>query len=417
MKDPKRRVVLTGMGILAPNGNSLDSFWHNTLRCVSGTGSVTRFDAEHYRVKLAAEVKGFQLADYLPSDLHVKTKRLGMHTQFAIAATHMAIRHSGLGAEDFRKAEPVIVNLGVSTSAIDVIEKGKEVLMDRGPGRVSPYIVSACQPHAVACEIVKTLGIRTRRSTFSSACPAGMESVAHSMTSIRNGESELVLCGGVDSPITPLTVASFQLAGMIQTSRFPPEACSRPFDAERTGGIIAEGAGMFVLESLEHALVRGATPLAELVGYGTYADDIGAEAGEGLVHSMRDALDQSGLLPEDIDYVNAHGPSDPVIDRMETRAIKTVFGDRAYRLPISSIKGVTGNPLAAAGPFQMAACAMAFGTDTLPPTAHYEFPDPDCDLNYIPNRPLKRRVRRALVNLHGLGGGNSTMILQRVEPR
>jgi len=210
-------------------------------------------------------------------------------------------------------------------------------------------------------------------------------------------------------------MASMHLAGLAPECPFPPEESSRPYDAKRQGGIIGEGAAMFMVESLSHALSRGATPLAELTGYGNQADEVNTEPASGLAAAIRQALADAGMLPGDIDYVNGHGPSHPVLDEMETRALKEVFGSRAHRLPVSSIKGVIGNPLAAAGPLQAAASVMALRDGILPPTANYRFPDPACDLSYIPNQPMRRNVERILVNLHGLGGGNGCLILQGME--
>jgi len=417
MKNPAIRAVVTGIGVLAPNGNSLNSFWENTLRTRSGIGPITLFSTEDFPVAMAGEVKDFKLERFLDSSYQIKTKRLGRHTCLGIAAMHMALRHAKLHPADLKDQEPIDVHLGVSTSAIDVIEKGKEILTKKGPSRVSPYIVSACQPHAVACEIVETLGIRTRKSTHSSACPAGMEALAAAMMSIQNQEAPVVLCGGVDAPITPLTMASFHLAGLAPDTGFSPEQSSRPFDAKRKGGLIAEGAGMFVVESLEHALARGAEPLAELVGYGSTSDDPGTESGSGFAPAMREALDHAGLLPMDIGYVNAHGPSHPVLDRMESRAIHDVFGSMARHVPVSSIKGVIGNPLSAAGPLQLAASIQAIRETKLPPTANYEYPDPECDLQIISGSPLQTKVNRVLLNVHGLGGGNSTLIVKRMKVR
>ncbi|MEX2606905.1 MAG: beta-ketoacyl-[acyl-carrier-protein] synthase family protein [Kiritimatiellia bacterium] len=414
MKSAGNRVVITGMGILAPNGNSLDAFWRNTLNAVSGIAEITRFPIDDFPVKIAGEVKNFNLERFVPTSVKVKPKRMGLHTQFGIAATHMAIRHAGLSIGQLKDIEPIGVFLGVSTSAIDVIEKGKEVLMNRGPSKVSPYIVGACQPHAVVSEIVGTLGIATMRRTLASACPAGLESIANALEYISTGQGNIVICGGVDAPITPLTMASFHLSGMIRDHNRPPHEASRPFDADRQGGLPAEGAGIFVVESLRNAQSRGALPLAEIIGYGNFSDNFGAIPGEGLTDSMQISLDNAGILPEDIDYINAHGPSDPIIDRMETENIKKIFGNRAYRIPVSSIKGVTGNPLAAAGPMQVAATVMGMNENRIPPTANYHTPDPDCDLYYVPNRPIKSTISRAMINLHGLGGGNSTLILKHL---
>ena len=416
MKKPHQRVVITGMGVLAPNGNALDSFWRNTLDGVSGIAPITRFDITDFPVKVAGEIKDFDVKRYVPSGRIIKPKRMGMHTQFGIAAARMAVQHAGFSEETLRKEEPVTCYMGVSTSAIDVIERGKEALMTNGPNRVSPYTVTGCQPYAVISEICETLEIKSRSTTFSSACPSGLEAIGNAMDYIRSQKGSLVICGGADSPITPLTLGSFHLTGMILSDSEDPATCSRPFDAKRQGGVLSEGASMFVLESLSAALNRGATPLAEIIGFGSDGDTLHSPSGSGLRNAMSSALDDAALLPTDIDYINAHGPGHPVIDVTETQCIKDVFGLHAQRIPISSIKGVIGNPLAAAGGLQMAATVMAMRQNLIPPTANYTTPDPDCDLNYVPNFPMKASLRHALINLHGLGGGNVSLILKKVGP-
>lgn len=407
--------MITGMGILAPNGNSLDEFWHNTLNAVSGIAEITRFPIDDFPVKVAGEVKNFKLERFLPSSIKVKPKRMGLHTQFGIAAAHMAIRHAGLTAVSLKNEEPIAFYIGVSTSAIEVIERGKEILMNSGPRRVSPYTVGGCQPHAVVSEIVETLGVQTKSSTFASACPSGLEAIGTAMHHIRSGQQSFAICGGVDAPITPLTMASFHLTRMIVSTSDTPSSSGRPFDAERQGGVIGEGGSIFVIESLESALSRGATPLAEIMGFGKYSDIPGSESASGIIHSMENALEDAAMIPNDIDYINAHGPGHPVIDVTETKSIKELFGDRAYQIPVSSIKGVIGNPLAAAGGMQMASSVMAMREGRIPPTANYHTPDPDCDLNYVPNSALDYSPRNAMINLHGLGGGNISLIVQRLN--
>jgi len=417
MKRPDQRVVITGIGVLSPNGNSLDAFWQNTLDCVSGIGEITRIDMEDSPVKIAGEIKDFDLKRYLPSDHVIKPKRMGLHTQFGIAAAHMAIKDAGLNLDILRRSEPLSVFLGVSTSAIDVIEKNYNVMLKHGYRKLSPYGVSASQPHAVANEIVNTLNVKTYRTTYSSACPAGLESIARGMETIRKKQSRFVICGGVDAPITQITLSGMYLAQLATNFKTAPEKSSRPFDANRECGVLSEGAGLFILESLESALSRGAKPYAEVLAYGNYADDVDTPPGSGLTQSMQYALDEAAMLAGEIEYINAHGPGHPVIDAIETKCIKETFGDRAYKIPISSIKGVIGNPLAASGALQCAASAMALTKGIIPPTANYEVPDPECDLFYTPNFPLQRDIENVMINLHGLGGGNSSLILRKVQTR
>jgi 3-oxoacyl-[acyl-carrier-protein] synthase II len=407
------RVVITGLGILAANGNGTEEFWSTVEAGRSGIGPITLFDAAGFPVRIAGEVKNFDLARY--AETPYKTKRLGRHTQLGIAACYMALRDAGLSVSELRRISPVVVAMGVSTSAIDVIERGKDALSAGGPTRVSPYIVSGCQPHAIASALTESLGITSTSITISTACAAGLDAIHAAATLIRAGKADVAIAGGADSPINPLTVASFGATGMVPTDIEEPALASRPFDINRRGGIMAEGAGVLVLESLHRALGRGVRPYLELGGYGSCADRSDEDPGTGLSTAMFAALANAGCLPEEVDAIFAHGPSDPLIDRVETAMIKRVLGRHAYTIPVTSIKGVTGNPLSAAGPLQIAACALGMRRGLVPPTANHETPDPACDLDYVPRRPRHARCRRALVNVHGLGGGNSALLLERYE--
>ena len=408
----QHRVVVTGLGVLAPNGTGLDSFWQSLLKCRSGVGPITLFDASDFPVRVAGEVKDFDIRKLIGGQ--IKTNRLGRHTQLALAATHFAIKHAGLDQAMLQACSPIPVIIGVSTSAIEVIERGKETMTAHGPSKVSPYIVSACQPHAIASAISESLGISTRATTVSTACPAGLDAVSLAVDCIRDGRAEIAITGGADAPINPLTVACFGATGLVPTDSKNPEKLSRPFDRDRQGGILAEGSGILILENLEHALARGAIPMAEIAGYGTRVDPTGNPPTSGLADSMSLALANAGCRAEKIDYVCAHGPSDPLLDKVETACIKKVFGKHAYQIPVSSIKGVTGNPLAAAGPLELATCVMAIQEGLVPPTANHEHSDADCDLDYVPRKPLKMDINRALINIHGLSNGNSTMIIDKV---
>jgi 3-oxoacyl-[acyl-carrier-protein] synthase II len=296
-----------------------------------------------------------------------------------------------------------------------VIEKSTQILLEKGPDRLSPNAMGSSQPHSVVSAIVASMQIQSRTTTYSSACPCGLEAIGNAMREIQAGKTTLAICGGVDAPVTPLSMACFHRTGMILSNSDHPETSGCPFDARRGGGVMSEGAGIFVLETLASARSRGAEPLAEIVGMGRFSDPFGEPPATGLVRSMQDALDDAGLIPDDIDYINAHGPGHPEIDISETKCIKKVFGTRAYQIPVSSIKGVIGNPLAAAGGIQLAASVMALREGLIPPTAHYEVPDPDCDLNYVPNYPMRSPLRNALINLHGIGGGNISLIIKKIQ--
>lgn len=412
----RHRVVVTGLGILAPNGTGVDNFWDGLLSRRSGIDWITQFDTSDFSVKIAGEVKGFDLRDYFPNG-QFRPKRMGRHTQLALASTRLALQNAGIEDDFLRKHSPITIMVGVSTSAFDIIEQGKDRMARVGPGRVSSYIVSASQPHAVANVIAESLPVATQSSTISSACAAGLQAIDAAASAIRLGRTEMAIAGGADAAITPFAVASFISAGLLPSANGNPAKASRPFDYRRSGGVMAEGAGMIVLENMEHAVARGAVPLAELKGYGTMVDTLGDRPASGLAQSMNMALANSGRHPSDIRYICAHGPSDPILDMIETEAIKTVFGRQAYDIPVSSIKGVTGNPLSAAGPFQLAACAMAIRESKVPPTANYEEPDPQCDLDYVPGEPRNAEISCALINVHGMGGGNSSLIVERVDER
>lgn len=408
------RPVITGVGILAPNGVGTESFWEGVLTCRSGIRRIQSFDASNQSFPIAGEVPDFCLCDYTNGQF--KPKRLARHTQLALAATRMAVDQAGLDAETLARNVPLPITVGISSNAMEIFERSAEAFRKHGPGRVTAYSIGSGLPHAMCTALGELLGVRSQRLSFSSACSAGLDALAYSSELIAEGRTDLAITGGVDACITPLTLASFAVSGLLpHDGMADPATLSRPFDLNRQGGVMSEGAGMFVVESLGHALGRGATPLAWVRGFGSCGETSGSPAGVGLADSMAGALANSGLHPADIDYVCAHGPSDPVIDRTETAMIKQVFDRRARQIPVSSIKGVTGNPLSAAGPLQVAATLLAMRDGLVPPTAHYETPDPWCDLDYVPNRPYRMEVRRAMINLHGLGGGNSSLVLEKVR--
>ncbi|WP_052882575.1 beta-ketoacyl-[acyl-carrier-protein] synthase family protein [Kiritimatiella glycovorans] len=408
-----RRVVITGIGVLAPNGIGVEDFWSALLEGRSGIGPISLFDASEHFVGIAGEVDGFDPLIHIP--FPVKPKRMGRHTQFALAASCMAIKDARVGeSADLQSGSLLPIYVGVSTSAIEVIEQGKEQMSRRGPNKVSPHIVGACQPHAVATAISEHMGLNTRAMTVSTACAAGMDALAEAASVVREGRSDLVLAGGVDAPINPLTVACFGRTRMVPGGVVNAATRSCPFDRRREGGVMAEGGAFFVVESLVHAMARGAEPRLELLGWGSRLDRSAEAVGSGFEDAMREALDAAGTAPRDVHYICAHGPSDPELDQRETEAIKAVYGPWAYRIPVSSIKGVTGNPLAAAGPLELAACAGVFRDDLVPPTANYREPDPACDLDYVPLRPRRYRADCAMLNVHGMGGINSSLVVSRV---
>ena len=308
---------------------------------------------------------------------------------------------------------PVVV--GVSTSALDIIERVFSDSERRGFGAVSPTSLTASKPQAAANVIADRIGADANAATVSSACPSGLDAVALATTMIRSGEAELAIAGGADAPITPHGFASFIASGLCSLRNGEPEKASRPFDLERDSGVISEGAGMFVLENLERAQSRGARIYLEISGYASQRDLDLENPASGLVNSMQIALANAGCTTDDVDYISAYGPGHPVLDAAEVRFIKHVFGKRAYSVPISSIKGVTGNPLAAGGPLQIAACALSIRDQIIPPTANYEVADPACDLDFVPQRSRKANLNCILVNVRGLGGSASSLIVNRVR--
>jgi 3-oxoacyl-[acyl-carrier-protein] synthase II len=409
----RNRVVITGMGVLAPNGNGLDEFWTSLLEARSGIGPITLFDATEFKSRIAGEVKDFVPAEHIEAEL--RPHRLARHTQLAYAATMMALKDAGLDRDHLELPSPTPVVIGVSTSSLDVIERVFHQVNGPGPNRVGPSSLAASKPQAAANVIADRLGACANAATVSSACPSGLDAIAIGAGLIRSGEAEIAVVGGADAPITPLAMASFIASGLSSARNDEPERASRPFDLDRDSGVISEGAGILILEDLERAEARGARIYAEIRGYGTQRDlDPNAPA-SGLEHSMRLAMANAAASERDIDYISAYGPGHPMLDAAEVSIIKLVFGQRAYEMPVNSIKGSIGNPLAAGGPFQVAAAALSIRDQIVPPTANYETPDPKCDLDCVPGRARKTRIDNALINVRGLGGSASSMILARVR--
>ena len=412
MKIKRNRVVVTGMGILAPNGIGLEAFWESLVAGRSGVGTITRFDPSAFTSRIAGEVKDFEPLDYI--DPKYKPRRMARHTQFAFAAMKMALADADFEPSKHPVDHPIPVMLGVSTTAMDILEDCWGDLARRGPRGVSAGVVD-CQPQAATQMLTIALGISARATTIASACPSGLDAIAAAAAMIRHGEADVAVAGGTDATITPLSMASFAAAGLSSTRNTDPGRASRPFDLLRDSGVISEGAGMLFLENYETAMARGAVPYLEITGYGTQGDNYASDELFGLGQTMRAALDGAGKTPDEIDYICAYGPGHPALDIVETDMIKRVFGQRAYGIPISSIKGVTGNALSAAGPHQIITCALCFKHGMIPPTANYEVSDPRCDLDYVPGRFRNRWINTALINVRGLGGGNSSMVVERVH--
>ncbi|HUE40806.1 MAG TPA: beta-ketoacyl-[acyl-carrier-protein] synthase family protein [Chthoniobacterales bacterium] len=408
----RNRVVITGIGILAPNGIGVEDFWESILAGRSGIGPITLFDATGFKSRIAGEVKNFDPLDYIEPEL--KPKRMARHTQLAYAASMLALEDAGFDSDTLELPSPVPVIIGVSMNSMDVLERALEAVRDDKANRVSPITCAASLPQGPANIIADRIGAFAHAKTVSAACPSGLDAVADAAAMIRSGQAEIAIAGGSDAPITPIAMASFTAADLSSFRNGDPEKASRPFDIDRDSGVISEGAGVFVLENLDAAQARGTRPYLEIIGYARQRDRDPMNPGSGLEDSMRMALANAGRTIEDVDYISAYGPGHPVLDAIEVAVIKRVFGEEAYSVPVSSIKGVTGNALAAGGPLQLAACALTIRDRLIAPTANYESADPDCDLDFVPNRPRRSNVQCALINVRGLGGSASTMVVSRV---
>ena len=408
-KSRRNRVVVTGIGVIAPNGVGLRHFWESILAGRSGIGPITLFDASGFKSRIAGEVKNFDPLEYIEPEL--KPKRMARHTQFAYAATKMALKDANVRMSELPSPTPVVI--GVSMNAMDLIERAYEAVQQHGPNRVPTSTSAASIPQAPATVIADRIGSCARAITVSAACPSGLDAIADSANMVRTGEADLAICGGTDAPITPLVMSTFIASGLASYQNEFPEKASRPFDLERDSGVISEGACIFVLENFERAEARGAKIYLEIAGYGKQRDMDPNRPASGLSGSMKMALANAACTVDEIDYISAYGPGHPVLDIAEVDIIKEVFGERAYSVPVSSIKAVTGNALSAGGPFQLAATALIMRDQVIAPTANYEFVDPKCDLDFVPNRPRKGNVRRALINVRGIGGSASSLVVSK----
>ncbi len=399
------------MGAVAPNGIGLEAFWSSLLAGRSGVGPITHFDPKDHPIKIAGEVKGLDLREIVPG---AKPNRMSRQTQLALAACKMAVDHAGLTQEFLKRQEPLRMVLGISSSAADIIEAAKALIMTHGPDRVRPYMVGACQPSATAAELIQLLGVQTSVTTVSNACPSGLDALEIATKAIQAGQADCIVVGGADSPLNATGVAGFGVTGVLSArTDIPPEQVSRPFDLGRDGVVLAEGAGFVVLERLDSALARGATPYAEVVGSASMTDAPGAAGMEGIARTMDLVMRNAAVYPDQIGYICANALSHPVMDATEARMIHQVFGSRARRIPVSSIRGVMGHPLAPAGILQTITCTLAMHHGLLPPTANLERPDPACDLDHVRGGPRGVRVDIALANAHGVSGENTTLLIRR----
>jgi 3-oxoacyl-[acyl-carrier-protein] synthase II len=412
-----RRVVITGTGLLTAVGKDVQSNWASLLAGVSGAAPVSQFDASDFPVRFACEVKDFDPAEYIDRK---EAKRTDRYAQLAIAASVQAMREAGLDA-DLGSVDPetfgVIIGSGIG--GIGTFEEQHGRFFEKGPGRVSPFFVPMFIADIAAGLVSIRYGAKGPNYATVSACASGAHAIGNAFRSIQHGEAEVMIAGGTEASVTGMTIAGFAAMTALSARNDSPETASRPFDATRDGFVLGEGAGMLVLEELEHARRRGATIIAEVAGYGQTADayhiTAPATGGEGAVRAMRLAIRGAGAAPEDVDYINAHGTSTPANDMNETAAIRTTLGERAYEVLVGSTKSMTGHTLGAAGGVEAVITALVCREGKVPPTINYSERDPSCDLNYITEGAVERPVRLALSNSFGFGGHNVSLAIRRWE--
>jgi 3-oxoacyl-[acyl-carrier-protein] synthase II len=411
-----QRVVVTGMGVMTALGRDLETFWGNLMEGKSGVSLVESMDVSEYPTKIAASIKDFNPEDYLDRK---EARRMDRFVQFAVVTSMAAVKDADLKIGENADPERVGVYVGSGIGGLLTWEEQHTILMEKGPKRVSPFFIPMMIANMASGQISMVTGAKGPNSTAVTACATGTHSIGDSFRIIKNGEADVMICGGAEATISQMGMAGFCALRAMSTRNDEPERASRPFDSERDGFVMGEGSGIVVLESLEHAQKRGARIYAEVIGYGMSADahhmTDPAPGGEGAARCMKSAIKSAGLQPEDVDYINAHGTSTGVGDKSETAAVKTVFGDYAYKLPVSSTKSMTGHLLGAAGGVEAVIIALTLQNGVIPPTINLENPDPELDLDYVPNKPRQADVRIAMSNSFGFGGHNATIILKKYE--
>ncbi|WEG15972.1 beta-ketoacyl-ACP synthase II [Alkalihalophilus pseudofirmus] len=408
----KKRVVVTGVGAVTPLGLNVDTTWEKAINGESGIGLLTRVNAEEFPMKVAAEVKDFDPSEFMDKK---EARKMDRFTQFAVAASLMALKDANLEiTEEIANRAGVWIGSGIG--GMETFEQQFRTFLDKGHRRVSPFFVPMLIPDMASGQVSIITGAKGINSCSVTACASGTNSIGDAFKVIQRGDADVMITGGAEAPITNMSVAGFCAAKAVTTTD-SPENASRPFDADRDGFVMGEGAGILILESLESAEKRGATIYAEIVGYGATGDahhvTAPAPEGEGGARAMKQAIEDAGLQPSDIDYMNAHGTSTPYNDKFETMAVKTVFGEHAEKLAISSTKSMTGHLLGAAGAIESVFSVKAIKDGIIPPTINYHTPDPDCDLDYVPNEARRQEVRAVLNNSLGFGGHNATLVFKQ----
>jgi 3-oxoacyl-[acyl-carrier-protein] synthase II len=409
----RKKVVITGLGCVTPVGLNVKETWDALIAGKSGAGLITQFDASKHKTRIAAEVKGFDGAALFGQR---EARKMDRFTQFALAATLEAMAQANLTVDESNRDRVGIV-IGTGIGGILTLMEQAEVMRERGPDRVSPFLIPMMISDSAAGMLAIHVGVRGPNMALATACASGNNAIGEAGEMIRRGAADVMIAGGAEAALTPVAIAGMNVMGALSTRNDDPQAASRPFDKNRDGFLMGEGAGVLILESLEHARARGANILCELGGYGTTDDayhvSAPAENGAGAAMSMQLALKDAGLTINDIGYINAHGTSTSLNDKSESAAIKSVFGERAYKIPVSSTKSMTGHLLGASGALEAIVCTQVLLNNILPPTINYETPDPACDLDYIPNQPRKAEPVHVMSNSFGFGGHNATLVFSR----
>jgi len=407
------RVVVTGIGGLTPLGLDVTTTWENLVAGKSGIDYITLFDASNFETKFAGEVKGFNPTDYINRK---DARRMDRFAQLAVVASLQAVEQSGLQINS-ENQDYIGVIIGSGIGGLTTLFEQMKILLEKGPDRVSPFLAPMMIADIAAAQISITLGVKGPNLCTMSACSSGSDAIGIAYELIKRGDTQIMISGGTEAIINPIGITAFSALKAISTRNDAPKLASRPFDAERDGFVISEGSVVLVLENLAHARKRGANIMAEIIAYAATADSFHVtqplENGAGAASAMQLALQKAGISPEEIDYINAHGTSTPLNDTMETKAIKTVFGDYAYRVPISSTKSMTGHLIGCAGAAEAAICTLIIQHGVIPPTINLTTPDPECDLDYVPNIARQAKVTTALSNSFGFGGHNSVLICRK----
>jgi 3-oxoacyl-[acyl-carrier-protein] synthase II len=410
----ERRVVVTGIGCVSPLGIGVDETWKGIVEGRSGITRITKFDASNLPSQIAGEVKNFKPQDFMPEKL---VSRVDTFIQYAIASARMALEDAKL--VDVELGERAGVIIGVGMGGVGQVEHYTRILDERGYKRVTPFFIPMIIPNMPAGQVAILFGAKGPNLAVCTACAAGNHAIGEAYRMIKNGLIDIAICGGTESLITPLTVAGFSVMKALSTRNDEPEKASRPFDAKRDGFVIAEGSGILVLEELTQAQKRGAKVYAELIGYGATCDAYHMTApspdGEGAANCMKLALEDANIALNEVDYINAHGTSTPLNDVAETKAIKKVFGEHAYKLMVSSTKSMTGHLLGGAGGLEAVITVKALETGIVPPTINLEEPDPECDLDYVPNQARRANIKVAMSNAFGFGGTNACLVFRKWE--